>query len=203
MEMLEIVERIIVATSPLILGLFGVFGKYYISKVDQKTQKIVEYFEINKESEDYIRQMSKIKDYYCNKIKDPQWRIAGVDKASTFINCLSKIIKTHSIELDHYEYIKNELNSGAEYVKQRMIEYLGKKAVNEFYSHHIYEYIKYLADIEELLSTAENHYKERFILLSNAFLKDFLIEIEKASRGELKISNTIIEQNRIKEKKHA
>lgn len=149
-------------------------GKIYLSKINNKTQDLVNYFEINRQNSDYIRKLNQIKIHYISQIKSQKHKLAACEKADKFIDVIEHILDNYKMDIRYWECIKDEFDSGSAYVRNRMREYVGTDETETYYQTHAANYSAFLARLEDILADTENHYKERFIKLSCDFLKQFL-----------------------------
>lgn len=161
------------------LTIITIVGKVYLAKINKNNQKIINFFEINKQNSEYIQKMNQIKIHFISQYSNKRWKNAAGEKAEKFISIIAHILDNYKIDLHHWACIKNELDSGSAYVKNRLIEYIGESATNKFYRQHSNNYRKYLNEVEDILADTENHHKERFIKASTDFLKTFLKEMNK------------------------
>lgn len=172
-------EIAISVITPVMLAIITIIGKVYLAKISKNNEKIINYFEINKQNSEFIQKMNQIKIHYIAQYTSKNWKNAACEKAEKFISVISHILDNYTIDIQHWECIKNELDSGSAYVRNRLIEYIGESATNKFYKQHCNNYRQYLITVEDILADTENHYKERFIKASTEFLKLFLKEMKK------------------------
>lgn len=150
-----------------------------IDVVSINSKKMMTYFNIEFTNKDAINKMHNIQNYYINKLNIESVRNFAEFKSAKFISVISNIIHHCDVGIDCIDYITNILNSGFETVEREMYERFEEMDVKVFMQRHTDNYLLYIDDVENLLSTYDNHHQERFLQVSTDFMILFLKEFQK------------------------
>lgn len=136
--------------------------------------KLFRFFSIHETNKDYIDKMNSIKAHYVEKFSVDSYKNFAQHKADSFIALISRFINECEININNLDMIVNELNSGFETLRVEMSQRMDSAYTTKFFATHSLDYDVYLLNVETILSSFKNHHKDRFLIESTRFMKQFL-----------------------------
>ena len=145
----------------------------------KNNQKLMDYFQIDMTHDRYIQKLYAIKNHFNFGFSDDNIKFAMNEKANMFIGTIEKILDNYEINIVNLNSIKIEFDTNRNYVKSRLDHYLSKERSDEFRKIHDVTYTQFIIEIEDILASTENHYKEKFINKCCDFMKTFIKELRE------------------------
>jgi len=180
------IEFIFNSISTILLMVLPFIFKIQLAKIEKNqnsihndNQKMMDYFQIDMAHDRYIHKLYEIKNHFNFGFTDEKLKYAMNEKANNFIGVVEKILNNYEIGIINLNNIKNEFETNRNYVKSRLEYFLTIDGAYHFRNIHDKTYNHFINDIEDILTSTENHYKERFINKCCDFMKFFIKELRE------------------------
>ena len=198
---LPIIDIICTSASPLLLLIIAFLGRAYLIKRDIKTGETVEKQErrfrellarqikveqicnktadkldVNQTKEESSRRLIKSKNYYVSKFSKSSMKSLIGEIADSFTTTYSDIVNTYKINIDNINGINQSLETFIS--KSKQLLHKNYNELSELINEKLDIYYEFLTfNVEDVLTSPENHYEKKFEVACYLFLKSLLKDL--------------------------
>jgi len=148
-------------------------------EINISLSKLLNYYNLNIQEEEYFKQMHQNKDFFCNELKLDNLRNFALYRANYFIDIVCAVIKNYEIQINNAKEIESAFMQASSSVKTEMRCRYRDVLVDEYYKKHNKLIEIFLKRARKIFLDLENHHKDRFLRLANDFMVSSINELKE------------------------
>jgi len=148
-------------------------------EINVSLSKLLNYYNLNIQEEEYFKQMHQNKDFFCSELKSQELRDFALYRANLFIDTVCNIVKTYDMQINNAKEIEATFMQASSCVKSEMKNRFNTEFVDSYYEFHNKLINKYLHKTKNILLDLENHHQDRFLKITNEFMIKSINELKE------------------------